>query len=362
MDYLPVEECLQEMFMRNMPLSSAQSGRIARLSTAVLLAGEVHLSKMARFVKSESQQDSRVRWIERLLRAPFMCQELVYQPMLQVALQKFRDPYWHLVIDRTTLWDGHTDLATISLNYRKRAIPVVWSRVPFGGAELGVYVELMQRCVPLIPAHATVVFHGDTEFGGQRMVRALREVEWDFMLAQPRRVHFRQRGADRSMPLKSLPVTKTHPCQLAHVDLFAQDALGAINLLAFYAPHYTQCGTRKRDLTYLATSLPLTPGLRRLGRRRWGTEPFYRDFKSAGWQVTHSCLQHSAAQDGLLIVLALTYLWAVCTGRWLCKTGQRHCVDAKAQRHLSLFRLGWDWLIHCLRCDLPCPLTLNLYS
>jgi hypothetical protein len=97
MDYLPVTECLQELFVRNMPLSSAQSGRIARLSEAVLLAGEVHLSKVARFVKSESQQDSRIRWIERLLSAPFMCQDLVYQPMLKAALQKFSDPYWHLV-------------------------------------------------------------------------------------------------------------------------------------------------------------------------------------------------------------------------------------------------------------------------
>jgi hypothetical protein len=345
-----------------MPLSSAQSGRIARLSEAVLLAGEVHLSKVARFVKSESQQDSRIRWIERLLSAPFMCQELVYQPMLKAALQKFSDPYWHLVIDRTTLWDGQTDLATISLNYRKRAIPLVWSKVPFGGAKLCVYVELLQRCAPLIPARAAVVFHGDTEFSGQQMLRALRDLEWDFMLAQPRSVHFRLQGAALSRPLKSLAVAKTQSCQLANVDLFAGDPLGAINLLAFYAPHYTQCGTRKRDIVYLATSLPLTACPRRLGRRRWGTEPFYRDYKSAGWHVTRSHLQHDARQDGLLIILALTYLWAVCIGRWLCKTGQRHRVDAKPQRHLSLFRLGWDWLIHCLRCDLSCPLALSLYS
>lgn len=362
MDYLPVEACLQEMFMRNMPLSSAQSGRIARLSVALLLAGEVHLSKVARFVKSESQQDSRARWIKRLLGAPFMSQELVYQPLLKAALEKFNDRYWHLVIDRTTLWDGHTDLATISLNYRKRAIPLVWSRVPFGGAKLGVYVDLLRRCVPLIPAHAAVVFHGDTEFGGHQMLRALRDVEWDFILAQRRSVHFRHQGANTSVALKSLPVTKSRACQLAHVDLFARDALGAINLLAFYAPHYTQCGTRKRDVTYLATSLPLTPTLRRLGRRRWGTEPFYRDYKSAGWHVTRSRLQKGSCQDGLLIILALAYLWAVCIGRWLCKTGQRHRVDAKPQRHLSLFRLGWDWLIHCLRCDLPCPAVLSLYS
>jgi len=362
MDYLPVEACLQEVFVRYMPLSSAQASRIASVSVAVLLAGEVHLSKLARFIKRESQQDSRVRWIERLLCAPFMCQELVYQPVVKAALAGFRDPDWHVVIDRTTLWDGQTDLATISLNYRKRALPLVWCKVPFGGADLCVYVDLLQRCVPIIPRHARVVFHGDTEFGGRQMLRALRSLDWDFMLAQKGTIHFRKQGMLLSAPLNSLPVSKKRSCQLSHVDLFAHDSLGAINLLAFYAPHYTQSGIRKRDIRYLATSLPLETALRRLGRRRWGTEPFYRDYKSAGWHVTHSQLQHPACQEGLLIILALTYLWSVCIGRWLCKTGQRHLVDASAQRHLSLFRLGWDWLIHCLRCDLPCPVSLRLYS
>ena len=361
MNYLPVEKGLQDAFVHTMPLSPAQTGRIARLCNAIVLAGEVPLTKIARFLKGENQQDSRVRWIKRLLEADFVSQEGVYQPFLKQALAAFHESCWHLVIDRTALWEG-VDLATISLNYRKRAIPLVWTCVPYGGADEATYIQLLRRCVPLVPSSVQVVFHGDTEFGHSGMIRALREMRWDFILAQPSHCCFRSSIQANSVPLASLPVTPQHSCQLARVELFAQERLGGINIRAFYQPHYTRFNKLKREVCYLATSLPLTPGLKRLGRRRWGTEPFYRDYKSSGWQVTASQLGTPQRQEGLLIMLALSYLWSVCVGRWLCKTGQRRLVDSQPTRHLSLFRIGWDWLIHCLRCDLPAPPLLRLYT
>jgi hypothetical protein len=361
MNYLPVEKSLQAVFVHSMPLSPAQTKRIAKLCSALLLAGEVQLTKMARFVKGESQQDSRVRWIKRLLEADFLSQERVYQPLLKQVLERFRDRCWHVVIDRTALWEG-VDLVTISLNYRKRAIPLVWTCVPYGGASQATYIQLLRRCVPLVPTHVQVIFHGDTEFGHSEMIRTLREMGWDFMLAQPSHCVFRPAIHASGVPLASLLVTPHHPCQLAQVELFAQERLGGINILAFYQPHYTRFNKLKRKISYVATSLPLTSGLRRLGRRRWGTEPFYRDYKSSGWKVTASQLGTAQRQEGLLILLALSYLWTVCIGRWLCKTGQRRLLDNQPTRHLSIFRIGWDWLIHQLRCDLPAPPLLRLYT
>jgi len=361
MNYLPVEKSLQEVFVHSMPLSPAQTERIAKLCNAIVLAGEVELTKIARFLKGENQQDSRVRWIKRLLEADFVTQERVYQPFLKQVLAGFHESCWHVVIDRTALWED-VDLATISLNYRKRAIPLVWMPVPYGGADEATYIQLLRRCEPLVPKNVQVVFHGDTEFGHGDMIRTLREMNWDFMLAQPSNCGFRPSLHASSLSLASLPVTRQHSCQLAHEELFAQQRLGGINILAFYQPHYTRFNKLKRNVCYLATSLPLTPGLKRLGRRRWGTEPFYRDYKSSGWKVTASQLTTPQRQEGLLIMLALSYVWSVCMGRWLCKTSQRRQVDSQPIRHLSLFRIGWDWLIHCLRCNLPTPAFLRLYT
>jgi hypothetical protein len=363
MNYLPVEECLQAVFEHQLPLSRAQASRISRLCIGVLLAGEVPLTHIARFLKSPSHQDSRVKWMARLLEAPFLSQEHLYHPLLKSALAGLNESCWHLVIDRTALWKpGQVDLATIVLNYHKRAIPLVWCCVPFGGAADTTYIALIERCLALIPTNVQVILHGDTEFGGAGIIRTLRQHHWDFMLAQKRNVVFRRQPNSPAESLGDLPITHHRSCSVANVELFARDRLGGINILAFYQPHYTQSGKRKREICYLTTSLPLTEGLRRMGRRRWGTEPFYRDFKSAGWEVPASRLEHVQRREGLLIILAMVYLWAVTIGRWLCKTGRRHQVDSQPCRHLSLFRLGWDWLIHQLRCDQPCPTHFTLYS
>lgn len=356
------ERKLQELFQETMPLSPAQIERIVRFCIAQLLAGEVHLTKIARFLKGNTQQDSRVRWIERLLTSGFLTIERVYHPVLKKMLEKFKDTCWHLVIDRTALWEGKTDLVTISLNYRKRALPLVWCLVPFGGAPLVTYTELVRQCVPLIPSEAAVVFHGDTEFGGAKMIRTLREIGWDFMLAQPGHVVCRQRSDQEKHRLSSLPIRATKTYQMHNIELFAQDWLGGLNLIAFQQSHYTKWGRRTRRRAYIITSLPLTKGTRRLGRRRWGTEPFYRDYKSSGWHVTQSRLQHPQRRLGLLVILALNYLLCVCSGRTLCKRGERRRIDSKLKRHFSLFRLGWDWLVHLLRCNQPIPFKLRVYS
>jgi len=287
MHYSSLQKQLQALFLPLLPLSPAQCRRLASLSSGLLLAGEVHLTKIARWLTGHTQQDSRVRWIQRLLEAPFLTPERVYQPVLKHALGRFRDRCWHIVIDRTTLWDAQVDLATISLQFRKRAIPLVWRRVPFGGAPEAVYIDLLKECMALVPAQVGVIFHGDSEFGSVGMIRALREHGWDFIVGQRSNTHFRPLGSGQSLPLSSLPVTPNHPCQVANVELFAQHRLGGIQLVAFYQPHHSQPGTCKRQICYLATSLPLTAAVRRLGQRRWGTEAFYRDYKSSGWHIAH---------------------------------------------------------------------------
>jgi hypothetical protein len=359
-DYLPVEESLQEVFRKAMPLMPAQIERIARLCTALLLAGTVQLSYLARQLKGECQQDSRIRWIQRLLEARFLSQELVYQPVLQVALARFQSKCWHLVIDRTTLNGQHRDVVTLALNYHKRAIPLVWQLVPFGGTDVQTHCDLIQRCVPLIPKDVQVVLHGDTEFGAVALIRVLQALGWDFILAQKASDHIWRPGATQSEALRTLPVTRQQSVCLEHIELAQQARLGPLNLLAFWSPRYSG-GHQRRPVTYLVTSLPLTRSLKRVGRRRWGTEPFYRDLKSAGWQMPTSQLGDQRLQ-GLFVIMALTYLWSVCIGRWLCKRGLRQLVDRKPRRHLSLFRLGWDWLVHTLRMAGLSPPFLSLYS
>lgn len=327
-----------------------------------MLTARLHLSFMARCLPMQTQQDSRIRWLRRLLSARFMTQALVYQPILKDSLSHLRLDEWHLVIDRTSWIDHEVDIVTISLNYHKRAIPLVWQQVKHGGVALAEYVKLVEQCVSFIPRDAHVIFHGDVEFGGAEMIRALRQIGWDFILAQRHHVHFYPNGRNTHQALNTLPVTAHRGCQFDNVDLFATERIGAIQLVAFWKREYDKDGKLRREVCYLATSLPLSRPIRRLGTRRWGIEPFHRDYKSSGWQLEQSRIQNAKQREGLLIGLAICYLLCVCLGRWLSKSGQRALIDNHSKRHLSLFRLGWDFIVHYINCRLLIPFRLILYS
>jgi hypothetical protein len=361
MDYYPVEDSLQVLFERFLPLSHTQRRHLREIAMAVLLAGNTHLSHMARWLKHNTQQDSRIQWLRRGLSSAYLRQEVVYQPWLCQALAGYQSPVWHVVIDRSPWEIEKTDIVMLALNYRQRALPLKWVFIPYGSTNHEFQIELLEASRSLIPHHSKVIFHGDGEFGSVAMMRYLRFQDWDFVLGQSGQKMYRPDRNCDWQPLSSLPVTKKQPVYLEQLELTQDHAYGPLNLFAFYEPSFSK-KRRKRDIGYHATSLPITPHLRHIGQRRWGIECCFQDYKSSGWQIQQSEICQPQRREGLMTVLSLAYLWASCLGRWLCKTGQRAKIDAHDQRHLSLFRLGWDWLVHRHNMDMTCPTLLTLYQ
>jgi len=361
MDYDTVENSLQAALRQSIPLSNAQLQRLSDLAVALILAGEIPLTKIARQLSHPSEQASRVRWIKRLLEAPFMCQEYVYQPWMIRMLQSHQATPLHLVIDRTDVMDHEVDLVSINLSFRKRALPLVWQLRPSGMTGAQTQKDLLNRCQPLLPPGRRVIFHADNEFGSVEIMRWLRAQQWDFIVGQAAKNYYRLSPTGPARQLCELPVTPTRPVYRHQIELTKAYWFGAVNLFAFHQPVYHR-NRRKQAIRYYATSLPITPALRRIGKRRWGIECFFKDLKSAGWQLPLSQIRHPKRLQGLLMTLNLVYTWATCLGRWLCKTSHRSAIDRKSQRHLSLFRLGWDWLVHTIRRDALCPALTTLYS
>lgn len=359
---LSVEDTMQQLFCRYLPLSPAQNGRLACASVGVLLAGSAQLPKLARWLSQGGSQDNRVQFLRRLLQAPFLTQELVYQPLLRQALSGFKEKTWHVLMDRSTLEGYEAELLAASLSFRKHALPLAWQVIDFGCTGADEQLALWQRVVPLVATAQAVVVHGDTEFGSVEVMRFLRAQGWHFILGQPANTCYRPYRTATWQVLRDLRVTPRQPVYLPQVEWTEQHVYGPLNVFAFYAPHQSSPESPQRPIRYFATSLPITHTLRQLGRRRWGTECLFKDFKSAGWNLELSALSHDDRRDSLLVLLSVAYLWATCVGRWLCKTSQRRLVDTKTQRHLSLFRLGWDWLVSRYRHGLDWPLISTLYS
>lgn len=361
MDYYSVEESLQVVFESAIKLSDAQIQRIHQISMGVLLAGSSHLSSIARWLKHTTQQDSRIQWLRRLLATDYVEQNYVYLPFVQQILTHHRAKTLHVIMDRTSLGDKKTDLLLLSVNFRNRAIPIGWEFMDHGMSGSEMQKTLIERCRAYLPPDVPVVFHGDCEFGSVDLMQYLSELGWDFIVGQSSKNYYRHSPNGQWHQLSTLPVTKQRAVYLDTIDITKRHGYGELNLFSFYKPRFSN-RKRKHDIINCVTTLPITHAIRRIGSRRWGIECCFKDMKSAGWHFHLSHLRNHSRQEGLFTILSLTYLWSTCLGRWLCKTGNRSEVDAKSKRHLSLFRIGWDWLVHQYAMDLPCPTLLTLYQ
>lgn len=353
-----MDECLQALIKEAVPLSETKRQRIGQFCSCVLLAGSSQLSQLSRWLAREAKQDYREQWLRRLLDASYISQSGVYEAWFRQAIQGYQAKQWHLIMDRTNLIDKQVDLVTLALAYRHRAIPIKWRQIQYGGVETQIYIELIERARGLIPADVRVVFHGDAEFGAMPMLTYLREQEWDFILGQRRHYTYQLADEQEWHNMESLVMTKRRGIYLENITLTRTYEVPHVNLFGFMYPG------KKGHLEqwFFATSLPIAHTLRQIGRRRWGIECCFQDFKSSGWQIESSQLHSQDARERLLVLLSMCYLWATCIGRWLCKTGQRHLVDKSTRRQASLFRIGWDWIVYQFRQQQPIPHLLTLYS
>ena len=129
--------------------------------------------------------------------------------------------------------------------------------------------------------------------------------------------------------MADLVIKPRQPIYQANLTWTKKHQYKSVNFFAFYTPRQSGPTSTKYSVHYCATSLPIVHTLRRLGRRRWGIEPMFRDFKSSGWHIDQSGLQNPDQTETLLVLLSINYLWATVLGRWLCKSGRRSEVDTK---------------------------------
>ena len=105
----------------------------------------------------------------------------------------------------------------------------------------------------------------------------------------------------------------------------------------------------------MATNLPSRGDTLRAYRRRMWIEEMFGDFKGNGFDLESTHLRHCARLSRLTLAAARLYVWLVSTGARAIKNGQRHLVDRKDRRDLSIFRLGWDFIERRLALDDPIP-------
>jgi hypothetical protein len=326
----------------HLPLIPSQVQTLAAAVVGALLANSCHLPQIAAKMPIGLRQRSRLRNLERLLTSQKKKQGQPITPMARMEpvarwFLRRAGPTIYLVLDFTTQRDQFL-VALVSLVWGRRTIPLAWA---LGAANTkGVSRrELARQAVNQVaawmPAGVEVIFIADREFRAQHWRAQMMQLGWHFV--------FRLSAADTFVFFSDGTVSRLGDLAQAAVCGAPGDYYTSVYLTAQKAGPYQLAvvwDAAAEEPWLLVSDLADPARLPGIYGKRWSIESTFRDFKSYGFDLEASRIADQDRFDRLLLVLALSYGWAVRVGQALDQTGQRHLVDRGRTPKQSAYRLG----------------------
>lgn len=335
--------------------------RITRVrNLALLLVGlqqarGIHLSQIVNCWPSVvGKVPSLVNRLRRFLSNEHVEVRRWYEPLARHLLNQCQGRPLHLIIDCTKV-GLHYRMLSISLAYKKRALPLVWSlhRGRRGHVGHEAQLTLLTYLTTLIAADCEVWLMGDAGFESVQLLQWLTEHNWHFVLRQPGKNQVRWPGQPW-IKLGDIAIQAGETHTIGLVELTAKHASGPYWLTIHWA-------TGEDEPWFLLSSCTDHRTLLRLYAIRMWTEELYGDLKGHGFDLEATHLDDPDRIARLVLAVCINFVWFIALGSWLVKRGWRHLLDHKSRRDKSYFRLGLDWFDRCFRLDTPVPLRFTLY-
>jgi hypothetical protein len=356
---MPINVFYHNWFQRIRELRPGQ--RVTQVRTFVwLLVGiyqgrSVTLSRIAGKIPGRAKLPSITRRLERLLANPAIRVRQWYEPVAKqwLTAQARNIQQIRLIVDGSKVGFGH-QLLIVSLAYRKRAIPIAWTWVPYvkGHSPVRQQLALLAYVHQLLPVGIAVVLIGDQEFGSVAVLRQLDHWLWDYVLRQKRSVHI---YLERDSQWKDFGSYVSKPGQSAWLGrgYLAEKEIYPVNLLVYWK-------VGEEEPWCLATNLPDRGLTLRAYRLRMWIEEMFGDLKGHGFDLESTMLRSFIRLSRLTLAVALLYDWLIAAGTKTIHDGLRHLVDRKDRRDLCIFQIGLrmmerllinSWPVHVCLCS-----------
>jgi hypothetical protein len=355
---MSVDHLYDIWFRRIRELLSAE--RITRvrnmvwLMVGLSLSRSVHLSQIAAKLPLPATLLSTVRRLTRFLQNGDFKVRPWYRSLVQPLLaEAARHGPLRLIADASKVSAQHR-LLMVALAYRKRALPLAWTWVNSvqGHSSAFKQIALLDYVRRLLPEQAQVIVVGDCEFGAVAVLQQLQRWHWQYALRQKENAVVCVSLQRRWEHFADLVSAKDEPCWYPHALLTLE--LLPTSLLAFWQ-------SRQAQPWLLATNLPDAQATLRAYRRRMWIEEMFGDWKGHGLNIEKTRLSHVYRLARLVFAVSLWYLWLITQGSRTIKAAQRHLVDRKGRRDLSIFRIGLYMIDRRFARGQPCPIHLVPY-
>jgi hypothetical protein len=322
---------------------------LAMLICGVIQSHKSQIPAIARKVPERSRPPSRVKRLTRWMKNARVTTEAFYLPYVRPLLRALPGPLV-LILDSSDIGDG-CSVWMVSVVYRKRALPLVWSVKPVkkGHASDEEHLTLLERVTALLPPNRTVVFLGDGEFDGVPVQAALSSWGWQYVLRTARNRLLEEEGE-----LFSFHQIAPLPGEAAWVEevRFTRERFGPVLAVAVWPEG-------KKEVVYLVSNLETAGEACFWYRKRFRIETFFSDQKSRGFHLHQSHLSDPERLARLMIGTCLAYLWVVFLGVTAQKEGWQGKLHRKTRCDWSLFRLGLALLDELLNLCLEIPVYLS---
>jgi hypothetical protein len=329
---------------------------MAWLISGIFASRSVHLSQVASKMKGAAKLNSQIQRLSRFLDNGVIRVREWYRPIAVGLLERViaTAQEVRLVVDGSKVGFGH-QLLMVSLCYRRRALPLVWTWVKGSRGHSSAHrqLALLAYVYSLLPVGVRVLVVGDSEFGANEVLRQLDQWHWHYVLRQQPNWLVQTRPGAGWQPLGTLLSQAGQSLWLPTARLTQKYAY-PVTLLAYWQPGEPQPWL-------LATNLPTVQATLKAYRRRMWIEEMFGDFKRHGFELEATHLHHFLRLSRLTLAVSLLYVYLVAFGSRVIKSGLRHLVDRSDRRDFSIFRIGCNMLERYLANALPFHISLLPY-
>jgi Transposase DDE domain len=287
-------------FQRLLPRQrKTQRTNLSLLVATMLDVRSANLMDLAAGLPRDADRiDMRYQWISRVLMNPLIDPDAVMAPFAREVLCRLAGEDQPLVLILDQLSDRHQVLM-LAVRYGERALPVLW-RVEAGAIGFAVQKALLDAAVPLLPEGADVCLMADRFYGTADLISLCQDREWDYRIRLKGNLVVRDTGERTTTG----QLAKDRLFALENVQLTAKKA--TTNIGVIHDPDHAEPWI---------IAMSATPGYLKTLDYSARIEPMFSDFKSRGFGVEDTQIQHSDRLARLLLVMALALYIAVSTGQ-----------------------------------------------
>jgi predicted RNA binding protein YcfA (HicA-like mRNA interferase family) len=310
---------------------------LAWMIVGLMQSGTIGLTTWAPYVHSRAvYAQSTVRRFARWLENDRLDVHALYGPLMQQALAEWGNHVLYLALDTSMLWDTYC-VVRVSLVYRGRAVPVVWTVLahPSSSVAYEVYKGVLDQVAELLPVRCTVVFTADRGFADTHLMKHLSGLGWHWRIRIKGSFGIYRHGK-RSCKVNRIPLSPGQALFWHHIYITKQ-CYGPVHLALGRPPD-------SKEYWFVVSDEPTESTTFEEYGVRFDIEENFLDDKSNGFQLESSLIRSAQALERLCLVLAMTTLYLVSQGTDVVNQGKRRWVDAHWFRGQSYLKIGWNWV------------------